>query len=560
MGRSRFRISHVMPHWWFYKVRDIDRTTDQRPPHPDPEDKTIALDFQRTISLPRSDYYKFTTSQTFSERVYASPILNYRVASDICIPEAKKKQKEGIRIQSRGRINSAQGKSHPPSGTLVEARISAGCSCRTRITTSPYVRSNKKHIVLKKASDVVKTLKLNSNCSRDFPGVFQRKYVQAAEKRNKISADPYKSRVCYAPKSFNTVEKATLYNVLKRDDSCDFEELKKEVYEVMEDPVSKRGYGRKCSAFCCSCRLSISSIEPDAESSCDVGLSSEDDESEDSTIQVPFLNKCSDYNSLLLGMKLKCPPTVDDLKESAATLFRRRDDHGLSSHAQAQAKLGEMIRAKGCKKPINHHRYDHQTLMEYPRSACRDGLDSVYFNKNNKGVLNSPELYGKSINYAESDPEQTPRNNSFSDSFYQSKEQTPAAVNSDTETEIKEVQPEPNPHHGKGNSVLNNRSKIDHGRTRLKRGYRRSAEQKAPVPSEAQRKISESFAIVKCSYDPRRDFRESMVEMIIKNGICEPKDLQELVRCYISLNSDEYHPVILEVFEQIQSDLLGIQA
>lgn len=557
MGRSRFRISHVMPHWWFYKVRDIDKTTDQRPFHP--EDNTIALDFQRTISLPRSDYNKFATSQTISERFYASPTLNYSVASDICIPEEKKKQKEAIRIQSRRRINRAQGKSHPPSSTLVEARITAGCSCRTRITTGPYVRSNKKHIGLKKVSDVAKTQKLNSNCSRDFPGVFQRNHLQASEKRNKISADPYKSRVCYAPKSINTVEKATLYNVLKRDDSCDFEELKKEVYEVMEDPVWKRGYGRKCSAFCCSCRLSISSIEADAESLCDAGLSSEDDESEDSTIQVPFLNKCSDYNSLVLGMKLKCPPTVDDLKESAATLSRRRDDQGLNSHAQAQAKLGEMIRAKGHKKPINHHWYDHQTLMDHPR-ACRDGMDSVYFNKNKKGVLNSQELYGKSINYAESDPEQTPRNNSFSELFYQSKEQSPAAVNSDTEPEIKEVQPEPNPHHGKGNSVLNNRSKIDHGSPRLKRGYRRSAEQKAPVPSDAQRKISESFAIVKCSYDPRRDFRESMIEMIIKSGICESKDLQELVRCYISLNSDEYHPVILEVFEQIQSDLLGIHA
>jgi len=55
------------------------------------------------------------------------------------------------------------------------------------------------------------------------------------------------------PKSFNTVEKATLCDVLEREDSGDFEESKKQVYEVMEDPV--------------------------------------------------------------LGMKLKFPPTVDDLKE-----------------------------------------------------------------------------------------------------------------------------------------------------------------------------------------------------------------------------------------------------
>jgi len=87
-------------------------------------------------------------------------------------------------------------------------------------------------------------------------------------------------------------------------------------------------------------------------------------------------------------------------------LFRRRDDHGLNSHARAQAKLGEMIRAKVYKKPINHHRYDrdHQTLMECPRSS-RDGMESVYFNEIEKDVPNSLELYEKSINHAESDPE-----------------------------------------------------------------------------------------------------------------------------------------------------------
>jgi len=122
------------------------------------------------------------------------------------------------------------------------------------------------------------------------------------------------------------------------------------------------------------------------------------------------------------------------------------------------------------------------------------------------------------------------------------------------------VEPKRNPHHGKENSGSNNRSKIDHGSPRLSREYWRPTEQNVPVPSEAQKRISESFAIVKCSYDPRRDFRESMVEMILKNDICESKDLQELVRCYISLNSDEYHPIILEVFEQIQSDLLDISA
>ena len=56
----------------------------------------------------------------------------------------------------------------------------------------------------------------------------------------------------------------------------------------------------------------------------------------------------------------------------------------------------------------------------------------------------------------------------------------------------------------------------------------------------AQRKnLSESFAIVKSSYDPQRDIMESMMEMIVENKIRDSKDLEELLACYLSLNSDE---------------------
>ncbi|KAK3017722.1 hypothetical protein RJ639_003078 [Escallonia herrerae] len=42
------------------------------------------------------------------------------------------------------------------------------------------------------------------------------------------------------------------------------------------------------------------------------------------------------------------------------------------------------------------------------------------------------------------------------------------------------------------------------------------------------------------SYDPREDFRESMVEMIMTKRISEPKDLCCLLNCYVSMNSEEY--------------------
>ncbi|CAH8338191.1 unnamed protein product [Eruca vesicaria subsp. sativa] len=64
-----------------------------------------------------------------------------------------------------------------------------------------------------------------------------------------------------------------------------------------------------------------------------------------------------------------------------------------------------------------------------------------------------------------------------------------------------------------------------------------------------------SRAVVKATVDPRRDFKESMEEMIAENKIRESKDLEELLACYLCLNSDEYHHIIINVFKQIWLDL-----
>ncbi|KAK2647509.1 hypothetical protein Ddye_014998 [Dipteronia dyeriana] len=73
--------------------------------------------------------------------------------------------------------------------------------------------------------------------------------------------------------------------------------------------------------------------------------------------------------------------------------------------------------------------------------------------------------------------------------------------------------------------------------------------------SSRKSNLSDSFAIVKSSYDPQRDFRDSMVEMIVENNIRASKDLEDLLACYLSLNSDEYHELIINVFKQIWFDL-----
>ncbi|KAK8519414.1 hypothetical protein V6N13_133337 [Hibiscus sabdariffa] len=79
------------------------------------------------------------------------------------------------------------------------------------------------------------------------------------------------------------------------------------------------------------------------------------------------------------------------------------------------------------------------------------------------------------------------------------------------------------------------------------------------VSSSSISSLSDSFAVVKSSFNPQRDFRESMVEMIRENNIRASKDLEELLACYLSLNSDEYHGLIIKVFKQIWFDLDDVQ-
>ncbi|KAL0844065.1 hypothetical protein Bca101_017311 [Brassica carinata] len=72
---------------------------------------------------------------------------------------------------------------------------------------------------------------------------------------------------------------------------------------------------------------------------------------------------------------------------------------------------------------------------------------------------------------------------------------------------------------------------------------------------ESKQVFLESFAVVKRSVDPKKDFGESMVEMIEENNIRASKDLEDLLACYLSLNPKEYHDLIIHVFEQIWRQL-----
>ncbi|KAL5202481.1 hypothetical protein ABZP36_013433 [Zizania latifolia] len=70
--------------------------------------------------------------------------------------------------------------------------------------------------------------------------------------------------------------------------------------------------------------------------------------------------------------------------------------------------------------------------------------------------------------------------------------------------------------------------------------------------------VANSFAVVKSSSDPRRDFLQSMEDIIAENGIRDAGDLEDLLACFLYLNSAEYHDLIVEVFEQVWNGLAAV--
>lgn len=61
----------------------------------------------------------------------------------------------------------------------------------------------------------------------------------------------------------------------------------------------------------------------------------------------------------------------------------------------------------------------------------------------------------------------------------------------------------------------------------------------------------ESLAVVKQSEDPRADFRRSMAEMVVEKGIYEAGDLEKLLHCFLSLNSQHHHRAIIAAFADV---------
>ncbi|KAK8716738.1 hypothetical protein V6N13_044040 [Hibiscus sabdariffa] len=77
------------------------------------------------------------------------------------------------------------------------------------------------------------------------------------------------------------------------------------------------------------------------------------------------------------------------------------------------------------------------------------------------------------------------------------------------------------------------------------------------IPCTVDGKVRESFAVVKKSEDPHDDFKRSMVDMILEKQMFEEKDLEQLLHCFLSLNSRHHHGVIVQAFSEIWEALFS---
>ncbi|WOK95724.1 hypothetical protein Cni_G04431 [Canna indica] len=84
-----------------------------------------------------------------------------------------------------------------------------------------------------------------------------------------------------------------------------------------------------------------------------------------------------------------------------------------------------------------------------------------------------------------------------------------------------------------------------------------SAPRASPKKEKSAALGAAGFAVVKRSSDPYCDFRSSMVEMIVERGMSRGRDLERLLRSYLTLNSPRHHQVILEAFNDIWEAIFG---
>ncbi|XP_039043797.1 transcription repressor OFP7-like [Hibiscus syriacus] len=78
-----------------------------------------------------------------------------------------------------------------------------------------------------------------------------------------------------------------------------------------------------------------------------------------------------------------------------------------------------------------------------------------------------------------------------------------------------------------------------------------SKKHRGDPPWRAEGKVRESVAVVKKSEDPYEDFKRSMMEMIVEKQMFQVEELEQLLQFFLSLNSREFHGIIVQAFTEI---------
>ncbi|KAK1417323.1 hypothetical protein QVD17_26450 [Tagetes erecta] len=106
-------------------------------------------------------------------------------------------------------------------------------------------------------------------------------------------------------------------------------------------------------------------------------------------------------------------------------------------------------------------------------------------------------------------------------------------------------------------SFRKNRARQKSSKTGVRGGGCKDRNATDVVPIKGCKLVKDSVAVVKKSSDPHEDFRVSMLEMIVERQILGVKDLENLLQCFLSLNSEEHHEIICEVFTEIWDTLFS---
>ncbi|XP_048557906.1 transcription repressor OFP8-like [Triticum urartu] len=78
-------------------------------------------------------------------------------------------------------------------------------------------------------------------------------------------------------------------------------------------------------------------------------------------------------------------------------------------------------------------------------------------------------------------------------------------------------------------------------------------EKMAAAAAEEEEEVG--VAVEKESSDPRGDFRDSMVRMVVEMGLCDSDGLRSMLRRLLALNAPPHHATILAAFAEVCAQL-----